>query len=252
MRIFFAAIAISSLLVAGCDAGTGDDGTGTADGTVADGGADTGGGADAGSTGGDAGAADAGTTKTTYASIVIYDGSKAKPAVCSGTGPGADIEAVALWRGSKLLGVGKPGTPNYAKSTAKGCADNKHGEADDIEAITGAVGTIDLKAAETGYLSLAGGSVEVQFGACTGGGDDPKACDGKGDLVKAEAGDIVEVYEIGPKYKTDFKMFKGCKCAAEGYEVDARVDKGKSGASDNVLGGSPGDTTKFTIKAPGA
>lgn len=248
MRKIFAAFAISSLLVAaGCDAGTGEDGDAdgsAADGTVADaGGTDT-------TAGGDTTAADTAAAKTTYASIVIYDGSKTKPATCDGTGSGADIEAVALKRGGKFIAVGKPGSADYKESAGK-CPDNKHAEADDIEAVTGAPGTIDTKAAENGYLSLGGGSVEVQFGACTGGGKDKaKDCDGKGDVTAIEDGDEVWVYEIGPTYKTQYSLFSGCKCLAEGFEVDARETKGASAASDNVLGGSNGDIASFTVKVP--
>lgn len=270
MRTFSAAIAAVSLVFAfGCDAGTGtggdtdlDAGGTEADGTSGDdatagGDATTGGDA---TSGGDAGGGSDAAAGPTYASIVIYDGSKAKPATCSGTGPGADIDFVAVWRGGKLLGVGKKGTATYKAGTATGCDKNEHNDAKAVEGITGGFGDIcrkdgkdvsDCKDSDLseGYLSLGGGSVELQFGKCQKADatkPDAAECDGSGDLIKLEPGDELDVHEIGANYKTKYGM--KCVCADEGYEVDVRTGVGVDTGS-KFLDGAPGGSKTFKIPA---
>lgn len=264
MRKFSAAIAAVSLVFAfGCDAGTGTDGTDPdaltdAGGTDAGGADDASGGGDA-SSGGDASAStDAGNAGPTYASVVIYDGSKAKPATCSGTGPGADIDFVAIYRNNKLLGVGKPGTADFKAGTATGCDKNEHAAKEDVAAVTGGFKDICKKGGKDvsdckdsdlseGYLSLGGGSVELQFGKCQKADadkPDQDQCDGTGDLIKLMPGDEIDVHEIGAQYKSKYGM--KCVCADEGYEVDIRVEKGKD-AGSKFLEGATGGSKTFTI-----
>ena len=264
MRTFNAAIAAVSLLFAfGCDAGVGDDGT-DLDGGVADGTADAGGSDDAtsgGDTGGaDAGgSADAGATGPTYESIVIYDGSKTKPATCSGTGPGADIDFVAVYRGGKLLGVGKKGTATYKAGTTTGCDKNEHNDAKAVEGISGGFGDLCRKGGKDveckdsdlseGYLSLGGGSVELRFGKCQNADaktTENKECDGSGDVITLQAGDEIDVHEIGAQYKTKYSM--KCVCADEGYEVDIRAKVGVDTGS-KFLDGAPGGSKTFKVPA---
>ena len=269
MRTFSAAIAAVSLIFAfGCDAGTGGDGDTDNDGGVTDGGSDagstddtTGTGGDAGSTGGDAGSTggDAGGTGPTYESIVIYDGSKTKPATCSGTGPGADIDFVAVWRGGKLLGVGKKGTTTYKPGTTTGCDKNEHADAKAVDGMTGGFGDlcrkggkdVDCKDSDLseGYLSLGGGSVELRFGKCQkadAAKPDNSECDGTGDLITLQPGDEIDVHEIGATYQTKYNM--KCVCADEGYEVDIRAKVGVDTGS-KFLDGAPGGSKTFKVPA---
>jgi len=261
MRKFFAVFAISGLLVAtGCDAGTGEDGA-TDDATVTDAGPtdDGTGGTDAGASD-TGGSADAGVTKTTYEAAVIWDGSQAAPTVCSGTGPGADIDYVAVYRNKKVIAVGKKGTASYTASKKAGCDKNEHADANDIAAMAGGLGDICSKGGKAvkdckdsdysdGYLSLGGGSVEIQFAKCEKQGtEDPSAanCSGDGAAFLLEAGDELDVYEVGEAYKTKYGWSK-CKCADEGFEVDLRPKAGVDTGSITLGGATKTDT--FTVPA---
>jgi hypothetical protein len=271
MRTFSAAIAATSLLFAmGCDAGTGADGGGTD--PIADGGADAGssddttasgdatGGGDTTATGGDVAAVDAGPAAATYSSVVIYDGSKTTPATCKGTGPGADLDFVAVYRNKLLIGVAKKGTTDYKAGSDAECKKNEHNDAAAIDGVTGGFGDICAKGGKKvddcknsdlsqGYLSLGGGSVELQFGACQkadAAKPDNDQCDGSGDLLVLQAGDEIDVHEIGEEYKSKYGM--KCVCANEGYEVDVRVTKGAD-AGSKFLSGAPGGSKTFTIPA---
>lgn len=265
MRNFITAIAATSLLFAmGCDAGTGTDGGEDLD-AIVDAGTDAGGTDNDATTGGDAavtgdagGTADA-TVGVSYESLVIYDGSKTKPATCSGTGPGADIDFIAVWRGGKLIGVGKKGTADFKPGSTTGCDKNEHSDAKAVDGVTGGFGDLcskDGKAIECsksdlseGYLSLGGGSVELQVGGCqTADPDAPdnEKCDGSGDLVSLLPGDEIDVHEIGADYKTKYKM--SCVCADEGYELDIRVKKGVD-AGSKFLEGADGGSKTFKVPA---
>ncbi len=229
MKKYLAFLSISALLLtSACSATVGDDGavdgTGTDDATV---GADTT--TDAGST--DAGSTDAGSVTAGYKSVVIWD-KYTEPDCKATTGPGPDIDMVAVWRGNDLLGVGKPGTCTYKAGTTVACPDNQHAAATDVAAACGPFGDLDFKSVSFGYLSLGGGSVEMAIGACTKGGTDIEACDGAGDVVEIKVGDSIDVYEVDQWYlgkaggNTKAYITGACKCIPETYEVELRVTAG--------------------------
>jgi len=235
--------------------GSGSGGHVDADGSGSGGPVDAGGSASGGGTAGCAGVAG-----VCYEAIVIYDGSKVAPTKCVGTGPGADIDFVSVWRKGKVVAVGKMGTVGYAKSTAAGCKDNNHAQPDDVAAIAGGFGDIcqaggkllpvkSCKQADLsgGYLSLGGGSVELQLAACesSGGTDQGVAhCSGLGPAFGLLPGDEIDVYELGQGYKQNYGFT--CKCDDEGFEVDVRRIAGvQLGAIS--LGASAGGSKTFKV-----
>lgn len=226
---------LAMMLAAACSSSTGEDG-GESDGAATDVGAtDAGGSADT-TASQDAGAVD---PPASYTWVVIFDDTK----TCTGTGPGADIDAIAVYRGGKLIGVGKPGTADYAKSAVAGCETNGHAKAADVEACTGPLGDIDPKEISTGYLSLGAGSVQLQVGGCANGDTDVHKCDGKGDAIKFQDGDEIDVYEVDKYYQetenplTKAKYITGqCKCDSEPYTIILR--KAKGGTPEDLEVGS--------------
>jgi len=260
MKKYFGIFCAAALMFsAACSSTTGDDGDATSDQDIAaDGSTDE---ADAGATdtAGDAGGqADAVAPASSYTWVVIYDDTK----TCTGTGPGADIDVVAVYRGGKLIGVGKPGTVVYAAPAhpAQTCTDkknkNKHAEEDDVKAAAGPLGDIDAKEVSTGYLSLGTGSVELQIGGCANGETDIHKCDGKGDAVAFENGDEIDVYEVDKWYQdtenpmTKKKYITGqCKCAKEPYSVYLRKTQGLDVGSVEV--GSHTGTAIQNLKVKG-
>ncbi len=234
MKKWLALSSLSILLLASaCSSTVGEDGD-TLEGDTAS--ADTTG-ADTASVDDDAVAAD--TTaedvvqKPVYNTLLIIDADKE----CSGTGPGADLDFVAVYRAGALIGVGKPGTANYAPGTGTGCAANEHNAAGDVQSLCGPFGDLDLKDLTSGYLSLGGGDVEVQLGACKNastcvGWDAtacPDPCDGLGDVVELQDGDEIDVWEIDQKYKTDLNLT--CKCDSEAFEAMIRTAPGVDAGS---------------------
>jgi hypothetical protein len=64
------------------------------------------------------------TMPVVYKSVVIWDKSQDPGFVGGkcGTSPGTDLDCVGLYRGGKLIGVGKPGTASFvAPATASPC-----------------------------------------------------------------------------------------------------------------------------------
>lgn len=210
----------SAMVLSACGATTSSDGDAT-DGTGSD--------ATTGDTASDTAMGDM-SMAVTYKSIVIWDKS-ADPSFINGkcgSSPGADIDAVGLYRGGKLIAVGKPGTAKYVSSAASTCDNKKNIE-------TTAAGPLDghvfEKTADTGYISLNGGSLEIQFGACKTG-TKISDCDGGGDIVEIMSGDEIDVWEVDTSYKTgsgtaaDGNAYDGCVCYADEYQVDARPSVG--------------------------
>ncbi len=237
MKKYLAFLSISAMmLTSACSATVGEDGDATTeDGTGGGGDATTGGDS---TTGGDAGTTDAGGTSTAFKAVIIYD-KYTEPDCKATTSPGPDIDMVAVWRGDKLIGVGKPGSCNYNAGTNVACPDNKHADADDVAAACGPFGDLDFKDISTGYLGLGGGSLELEIGACTTETTDIEKCDGKGDAVAIEAGDEIDVYEVDKWYtgeNADKKKYitGACKCIAETYEVWLRTAKGVDAGSLEV------------------
>ncbi len=215
-RILMTVCATSSMVLAACGATTAADGDAT-DGTSSD--------ATTGDTATDTAMGDM-SMGTTYKSIVIWDKS-ADPSFINGkcgSSPGADIDAVGLYRAGKLIAVGKPGTASYVTSAASTCTDTKNIPSTAEGPLNGHVYASNP---DTGYISLNGGSLEIQFGACVTG-TKITDCDGAGALTEVMSGDEIDVWEVDTSYKAgsgtaaDGNAYSGCVCYADEYEVDAR------------------------------
>jgi hypothetical protein len=252
MKKYLGFLAIGAMvLTTACSASTGTDGDATDDATVGD--ATAGDGTAGDSTGGDTTAGDT-TAKKTFKSILIFDKSEDPTFVNGecGSSPGSDIDAVALWRkvdgNWQLMGVGKVGSANYDTSSASSCDNKKNLPASAEGPIDGKVFKSDP---DTGYISLNGGSIEVQIGACQSATEDETTCDGKGDIVEVMDGDQLDVYEVDGTYKPDGdgpqkgNAFDGCLCYADEYQVMLRVEKGVD-AGSIFLGEAGGTTYKGT------
>lgn len=209
------------------------------------------------------GDADSGTaTAALFTSIVIRDRS-ADPAFINGkcgASPGTDLDCVGLYRGGKLIAVGMPGTATYTSAQVNSCA-NTHNASTSAEGPLDGYMTAD-NAKDSGYISLNGGALEIQFGACKTGIHITN-CDGRGDLVAIESGDEIDVWEVDRNYLTasgtgaDGHAWDGCACYADEYEVDLRPTA-HSGAGAVVLPTScdansadkKGYAGSMTIKVP--
>jgi len=227
-RILTALGLVALFATGACSSSTGSDADGTStDDAVT--GNDTTGGTDG------TGGTDTGVQKKTYKSIVIFDKSEDPTFVNGkcGSSPGSDIDAVALYRNNVLIAVGKPTSANYDTSKASTC-DNKKNIASTVEGPLN--GHVYASQPDTGYLSLNGGSVEIQFGKC-GAGTDVLTCDGSGELVAVEDGDEIDVYEVDTTYKASGggpekgNAYDGCVCYADEYVVNLRTEKGLDAGS---------------------
>ncbi len=175
--------------------------------------------------GADAGPLDVAPTPKTWSWVAIYDDTK----TCAGTGPGADIDAVALYRKGKLLGVGRPGSVQYVPPPLESCKLNGHNKEFDQAACAGPLGDIDPVELAHGYLSLGGGWMAMQIGACAGAGKSLHDCDGLGEAIILQSGDEIDVYEVDTWYLNTKNPKTGkpyitaqCKCDPEPYTVYVR------------------------------
>jgi hypothetical protein len=139
---------------------------------------------------------------------------------CNATAqPGADIDAVGLYRAGSLIAVGRVGVAGASTvlyTPASGaCALNEHATS------TTALGPRDA-AGNVGFFSLNGGTLELQFAGCGNGATTIEECDGKGAAVVPQSGDEIDVYEVDQWYSDTGRMPKTCKCEAEKYELDLR------------------------------
>jgi hypothetical protein len=188
------------------------------------GGAGTGGTLGAGGAGGGApdggGSADTGGGKT-YKYIAIVDNDKA-PA-CTGTGPGADIDAVDFHKGGSatVTGVGLKGSAMVTAQTgatscamcgAVVCPNSGAAAAARVEGLRDGMSYMTM--ADTGYLSLNGAKVWLQIGSANGNGP----------AQDITSGDVLTVYEVDKYYLTDGSAEAGCSCQPEKYSVWAYVD----------------------------
>ena len=155
--------------------------------------------------------------KTTYKSIVVWDKSE-DPAFRNGkcgSSPGTDLDAVMLYRGQKLIGAGKVGSATYAPAEpVSTCANTKNNAANAEGPVNGKVFASNP---DTGYISLNGGSVELQFGACSTATEDVTKCDGAGAVIDIQEGDELDFYEVDTYYKP------GSKTAMDGFAYDSCV-----------------------------
>ena len=251
MKKYLGFLAIgATLLATGCSAEVGEDADGDAS-TVTDstGGGDTTGGDTTG--GGDSAGGDTTATKAKFESILIFDKSEDPTFVNGkcGASPGTDLDAIALYRKigdkSTLMGVGRVGSAVYDTSAASTC-DNKKNDKTSAEGPVN--GFVYEKDPDKGYISLNGGSIELEFGACGAGQTDVKTCDGKGDKVAIENGDEIDIYEVDLTYKADGdgpgkgNAYDGCVCYADQYKVKIRTKMGVD-AGSIYLGAADGSTT---------
>lgn len=201
------------------------------------------------------GGADTTVAKKTFKSIVVWDKSE-DPAFRNGkcgSSPGTDLDAVLLYRGGKLIAAAKVGSASYDTSKATTC-DNKKNIASSAEGPVN--GKVFASNPDTGYISLNGGSIELQFGACSSTTEDVTKCDGAGALVEIMDGDQIDFYEVDTAYKPGSKTamdgfaYDGCVCYKDQYQVDLRVDKGVDAGSMVLQASGGGDTFTGTEAWP--
>jgi hypothetical protein len=252
MKKYLGFLSIGAMILAtACSASVGTDGDATDDATASDStvadttGADT--------TAGDTTTADT-TTKQTFKSVLIFDKSEDPTFVNGkcGSSPGSDIDAIALWRkiGTTwtLMGVGKAGSANYDTSKASTCDNKKNIPASSEGPINGKVFKSNP---DTGYISLNGGSLELQIGACQSATEDESTCDGAGAIVDIMDGDQLDVFEVDKTYLPTGEglqkgfAYDGCVCYADEYQVMLRTEKGVD-AGSIFLGDAGGSTYKGT------
>jgi len=214
--------AMSLLALNACESTVTDDADGTTETDTTTGG-DTGGGADT-TTGTDT------VSGPSYSWLVVDGSPYTEPSCTETSSAGADLDVVALYRGGKLVGVGKPGTAKEFKAAQPACADKVRGTIADI---TGPLTTKMYadKTPDTGYYSLSNNRVYVQIGACTQSTDDIKVCDGAGAVIEFQTGDEIDVYEVDTTYKKGGGTSASgiapdnCKCIAEDYYVGIAMDQ---------------------------
>ncbi len=242
----------------GADGGDASPGGGKPDGGSST--ADTGGGSTTDTGGGSTGA------KYTWIAIADED----KTPVCTATsGPGADIDAVDLRRGTSTssIGVGLTGSASLAAATGAtpctGCGSSmgacRHSGAEAasrVEGIQDAMSYAEADKVDTGYVSINSNVLWLQIGSATG--QAPAQ-----DLLP---GDRIQVYEVDKYYVALGKAPNTCACAPEKYTVWAYVTKGDTatrvqlkptrfwsenatecGATPPAAGGPGCGTTEFTI-----
>jgi len=198
---------------------------------------------------------DSGPKAKTFKAIVIWDKSEDPGYIDGkcGSSPGSDIDAVMLYRNGKLIGAGKVGTTNYSASASSSC-DNKKNIAASAEGPVN--GHVYASSPDTGYISLNGGSIELQFGACSTATQDATKCDGKGALIDVEPGDQIDIYEVDASYKpgtgtiVEGFAYAGCVCYSDEYQVDLRVDKGVDAGSVALPSSAKGLIFKGTEAYP--
>jgi len=198
-----------------------------------DGAAGVGGGGTGGSGGTGGKAPDAGGTPdgssggTAYKWIAIFDDEKV-PA-CTGSGPGADIDSVDLFRGSgTAIGVGlkgsaiysdmQPGASNTPCTSCNGAACKYSGTAIAIRSEGIPDGHVYQSMDDTGYISLNSGVLWVQIGQANG---NTPAQDIK-------SGDTIVVHEVDKTYIDEGTAFAGCLCTPEKYTVFAYQQMGQA------------------------
>jgi hypothetical protein len=227
------AMLLGAAMTAACgdDGGSGDGGSGgTGGGTGGTGARDGGGGSGGGGAGG-AGARDGGGTagdgggsSARYRYILIVDDEKTP--MCTGTGPGADIDSISLIRGGSLAGVGLkgsamvlstvPGATSAPCSMCGGAACPYSGPTAAARAEGVRDGMSVMVGMDMGYLSLNAGGLWLQIGNMTG--DTPAQ-----DIM---SGDTIKVWEVDKGYITDMRAPTGCACTPEKYAVYAYVTMG--------------------------
>jgi hypothetical protein len=166
-----------------------------------------------------------------YLWVVVQD---TEQIACSTNGPGADIDAVALWSSAgTALGWGKIGTATYTANPLGNSCENvdcKGGNCkyaaigttfDELALIAYTEGEKDGFVQDVGddagYFSLNGGTLQIQIGDLTGNG-----------LAKSlKSGDMIKVFEVDKTYITSGDAPATCVCGPEHYTVTLQSDGGK-------------------------
>ena len=230
-RMLVMLLGAAMLAACGDDGGSGDGGgTGGSGGSSGSGGGGSGGtgardgGAGSGGTAGDAGTAGDGGGSRRFRYILIVDDEKTP--MCTGTGPGADIDSISLIRGGSLAGVGLkgsamvlttvPGATSAPCSMCGGAACPYSGPTAAARAEGVRDGMSVMVGMDMGYLSLNAGGLWLQIGNMTG--DTPAQ-----DIM---SGDTIKVWEVDKGYITDMRAPTGCACTPEKYAVYAYVTMG--------------------------
>lgn len=237
--------AMSLLALNACESTVTDDADGTTEVDTTSG-SDTGGGADTTTTDTSTG------PKYTY---VVVDGAPyTEPDCTKTTSAGPDLDAVLVYRGGKLIGAGKPGTPKEFKNSQPACVGVVRGTVADV------AGSVNGKVypdatPDTGYYSLSNNRVYVQIGACTQSSPDPLHCDGGGEVIELMTGDEIDIYEVDGTYKPGSGTPAAglapanCVCTAENYLVSIAVDTDDGG---HILGASgyTGSKSQIPVTLP--
>ncbi len=233
------------LATAACSSTTGADAD-AADGTYT--GGDTNTGTDTG-TGTDTTGTDTGPTKQTFQSIVVWDHSEEQLDCTKAGSPGTDLDAVGLYRGGALIAVGKVKSGVFAQGSTPLCPSSAKIDAKQVDYPVGPVnGHVYSDKPDTGYFSLNGGSMELQFGACSASTADPASCDGTGAHVDLQDGDELAVWEVDDTYLPDGKgvqkgfAYAQCACYADEYQVDIRPTAGADTGSVTFPAAGAGDS----------
>jgi hypothetical protein len=183
-------------------------------------------------------AGEAGTVAEPLVWVVVQD---TQQKACSTNGPGADIDAVALWDAAAGAATGW-GMVKTAKFTA-----NPGGNACENADCTGgnckyaAIGTgtpfnttytaamrvawtegpndakVNEKTDDSGYFSLNAGTLQIQIADLTGVGP-----------VQLKSKDMIKVFEVDKTYVTSGDAFAGCVCLPETYTVTLQSQSGNT------------------------
>jgi hypothetical protein len=176
-----------------------------------------------------------------YTWVVIQD---TEQKACTTNGPGADIDAVALWdlTTGAALGWGKLGTATFTANPAGNACENadcsgsnckyaaisKSFLEEDLvswtegpqDAMVQAVGD------DYGYFSLNAGTLQVQIG---------DALAGTGPAKVLKSGDLVRVFEVDKTYITSGDAPATCTCLPEHYTVTLQAQSGATLALKPIL-----------------
>jgi hypothetical protein len=195
----------------------------------------------------DAGAADAASAVDTaaavdtapaapqYTWVAIQDHNDPATA-CATNGPGTDVDAVELSRGGVVIGYGLKGTATFTANATPYCAPKSCGAGRDAVckyAVGSSVytqaqlqafaegpkdGKVFADVTDTGYISLNGGTLQMQIGDQTGAGT----------AQVLQTGDVIKVYEVDQTYVSSGDAFAGCLCAPESFVVSLQSADGQS------------------------
>jgi hypothetical protein len=187
-----------------------------------------------------------------YLYVVVQD---TEQTACTTNGPGADIDAVELVSSTgDPLGWGKTGSAVFYKNPAGNACENvdcpggncKYAaisttftQADLVARTEGLQdGEVNAVGNDVGYLSLNGGTLQLQIGDLTGAG--PAQAIMKGDQI--------QIYEVDKTYPAEGYAPLTCSCLPEHYTVFVQTASGATLALTPTLL-DPRNTTCSTLSA---